>query len=70
MRGLGLGDDPADVLRTLGRWRCNRGRPFGRGGIGHARVNIACSEQVLTEAVDRMAAAVATHAAQAGVTGG
>ena len=66
MRALGLGDDPADVLLALGRVALTGGRPFGRGGIGHARLNLACSEQVLTEAVDRMAAAVATHAAQAG----
>ena len=48
----------------------NEGRTFGRGGIGHARLNLACSEEVLTEAVDRMAAAVAAHARMRDASGG
>ena len=62
LRGVGLGPDPAEVLLKQGRVALNEGRTFGRGGIGHARVNLACSQEVLTEAVDRMAAAVAAHA--------
>jgi cysteine-S-conjugate beta-lyase len=60
-RGVGLGDDPAEVLLERGRVALQAGRPFGRGGIGHARVNLACSGEVLAEAVDRMAVAVASH---------
>jgi cysteine-S-conjugate beta-lyase len=62
MRRLGLGDDPAGALLTHGHVALQAGRPFGRGGLGHARVNVACSREVLTEAVDRMAIAVAARA--------
>ena len=61
-RGVGLGPDPAEVLLEHGRVALHAGRQFGRGGIGHARINLACSREVLTEAVDRMALAIATHA--------
>ena len=37
----------------------NSGIPFGTGGAEHVRINIATSPDVLTEAVRRMAAAVA-----------
>ena len=58
----------AEVLLARGRVALHAGRQFGRGGIGHARVNFACSRELLTEAVDRMAAAVTAHAEQAGRT--
>lgn len=57
-RGLGLGDDPASEFLARGRVALTAGPPFGPGGVGHARLNLACSAAVLTEAVDRMAAAV------------
>ena len=66
LRGVGLGPDPAEILLALGRVALTAGRPFGRGGLGHARVNLACSHEVLTEAVERMARAVAAHAEQVG----
>ncbi len=69
LRGVGLGQDPAEILIERGRVALTAGRPFGRGGIGHARLNLACSQEVLTEAVDRMSAAVAAHARQAGGDG-
>jgi cysteine-S-conjugate beta-lyase len=69
LRGVGLGPDPAEVLLTRGRVALNEGRTFGRGGIGHARLNLACSEEVLTQAVERMVAAVAAHAGQVGGDG-
>jgi len=69
LRGVGLGPDPAVVLLKRGKVALRAGRPFGRGGLGHARVNLACSQEVLTEAVDRMAAAVAAHAGQVGGDG-
>ena len=59
LRPLGLGDDPSEILLTHGRVALQAGRHFGLGGLGHARVNIACSQEVLTAAVDRMAIAVA-----------
>jgi cystathionine beta-lyase len=57
-RALGLGDDPADVFLHHGRVALSSGLPFGTGGSGHARLNLATSDEVLTEAVRRMAAAL------------
>jgi len=55
LRGLGLGDDPADVLLARGRVALGSGPTFGAGGAGFARLNVGCSEEVLAEAVRRMA---------------
>jgi cystathionine beta-lyase len=57
-RGLGFGDDPAEVFLRRGRVALTSGPPFGTGGAGHARLNLAASPEVLTEAVRRMAAAL------------
>ncbi|MGN7137890.1 MalY/PatB family protein [Streptomyces pseudogriseolus] len=57
-RDLGLGDDPAEAFLRHGRVALTGGPPFGTGGAGHARLNLATSPEVLTEAVRRMAAAV------------
>jgi cysteine-S-conjugate beta-lyase len=57
-RALGLGDDPAEVFLERGRVALNSGLPFGAGGEGHVRLNLATSPEVLTEAVRRMAAAL------------
>jgi cystathionine beta-lyase len=57
-RALGLGDDPADVFLHRGRVALSSGLPFGTGGTGHARLNLAASPEVLVEAVRRMAAAL------------
>jgi cystathionine beta-lyase len=56
LRGLGLGDDPADALLVRGGVALNPGPTFGPGGAGHARVNVACPAAVLTGAVARIAA--------------
>ncbi|MGP4090595.1 MalY/PatB family protein [Streptomyces sp. KR55] len=57
-RALGLGDDPADVFLHRGRVALNSGIPFGVGGVGHVRLNLATSPEIITEAVRRMAAAL------------
>jgi len=57
-RALGLGDDPAQAFLEHGRVALNSGLPFGSGGAGHARLNLAASPEVLEEAVRRTAAAV------------
>ncbi|MBV7694653.1 MalY/PatB family protein [Streptomyces sp. TRM70350] len=57
-RALGLGDDPADVFLHRGRVALNSGLPFGMGGAGHVRLNLATSPEIVTEAVRRMAAAL------------
>jgi cystathionine beta-lyase len=54
-RNLGLGDDPAAVFLERGRVALTSGRDYGTGGAGFARLNIAASPEVLTEAVRRMA---------------
>ncbi|PAZ10103.1 cystathionine beta-lyase [Streptomyces sp. SA15] len=55
---LGLGGDPADTFLHRGRVALNSGLPFGTGGAGHVRLNLATSPQILEEAVRRMAAAL------------
>jgi cystathionine beta-lyase len=55
-RELGLGDRPAKTFLTQGKVALNCGIPFGTGGAGFVRMNLATSPEVLTEAVRRMAA--------------
>jgi cysteine-S-conjugate beta-lyase len=55
---LALPGDPAEVFLERGRVGLTSGAPFGRGGQGHVRINIACSAAVLDEVVARMVAAV------------
>lgn len=57
-RAVGLGDDPAAAFLERGRVALNSGLPFGTGGSGHVRLNLATSEAILTEAVRRMAASL------------
>jgi cystathionine beta-lyase len=59
-RALGLGDgaDPADVFLRRGRVALNSGIPFGTGGAGHVRLNLATSPELIREGVRRMAAAL------------
>lgn len=56
-RALGWGDDPAQRALEVARVALNSGRTFGPSGAGFARLNLACSAEVLTEAVRRLAAA-------------
>jgi cystathionine beta-lyase len=58
-RELGLGDDPATELRRRARVALAHGPDFGTGGAGHARMTIATSPEIITEAVRRMADALA-----------
>lgn len=53
-----LGEDPAEIFLERGRVALNSGIPFGTGGVGFARMNLATSQEILAEAVARMAAAV------------
>jgi len=54
-RALGLGDDPAAAFLERGRVALMSGIPFGEGGAGHVRLNLATSPAILAEAVTRMA---------------
>lgn len=56
-RELGLGDDPGKVFLQRGRIALNCGIPFGTGGKGFVRMNLATSPEIITEAVARMASA-------------
>ncbi|MEV0638239.1 aminotransferase class I/II-fold pyridoxal phosphate-dependent enzyme [Streptomyces sp. NPDC050619] len=57
-RALALGDDPADAFLHRGRVAVNSGLPFGTGGAGHVRLNLATSPEIIEEGVRRMAAAL------------
>ncbi|MFF8990650.1 MalY/PatB family protein [Streptomyces sp. NPDC014983] len=57
-RALGLGDDPAQVFLDRGRVALSAGLPFGTGGAGRVRLNLATPPEILTEGVRRMAAAL------------
>ncbi len=54
-RALGWGDDPAAEAMSLGV-ALNAGPTFGSPGRGFARLNFACSPEVLDEAIARLAA--------------
>jgi cystathionine beta-lyase len=55
---LGLGPDPAAVLRERARVALHPGPGFGHGGNGHARLNFGTSPAIVREAVRRIAAAL------------
>jgi cystathionine beta-lyase len=55
---LGLGDDPSAAFLAGGRVALSPGPSFGRPGVGHARLNMGTSRQILAAAVDRMASAI------------
>ncbi|MFZ5847682.1 MAG: MalY/PatB family protein [Actinomycetota bacterium] len=57
-RPLGL-EDPGKVFLKKGRVALQRGSDFGTGGAGFVRLNFATSPEILTEAVRRMAGALA-----------
>lgn len=57
-RSLSLGDDPATAFLERGRVALNSGAPFGTGGAGFVRLNLATSPELITEAVRRMAVAL------------
>jgi cystathionine beta-lyase len=57
-RDTGLGDDPAAAFLDRGRVALTGGLPFGTGGAGHARFNLATSPELITEAVRRMTLAL------------
>jgi cystathionine beta-lyase len=60
-RALGLPAEPAEFFLEHARVALNAGVDFGTGGAGHVRLNFATSTAVITEAVERMAAAVAAR---------
>ncbi len=57
-RRSGLGDDPAEVLLERFGVALSSGPKFGPNGAGFARINVATSEGILDEIIDRIAEAV------------
>ncbi|MDJ0334207.1 aminotransferase class I/II-fold pyridoxal phosphate-dependent enzyme [Salinibacterium sp. G-O1] len=57
-RAMGLGDDPSIRILEEARVALNAGPTFGTQGRGFARLNLACSPEVLAEAIMRMALAL------------
>ncbi|MFM8921501.1 MAG: MalY/PatB family protein [Candidatus Nanopelagicaceae bacterium] len=51
---LNLGDDPAAVFLEKGRVAFNSGKIYGKSASQFIRINLATSESVLSEAVNRM----------------
>ena len=49
---------PAKFLLQQAKVALTAGHPFGTGGERHARLNFAASQQTITEAVERMGAAL------------
>ncbi|MEW2546832.1 aminotransferase class I/II-fold pyridoxal phosphate-dependent enzyme [Streptomyces sp. NPDC047002] len=60
--GLPTGEDTARVALERGRVAFEEGRRFGPDSAGHVRLNFATSREILTEAVTRLAGAVAAGA--------
>ncbi|GAA3614669.1 pyridoxal phosphate-dependent aminotransferase [Marihabitans asiaticum] len=54
-RSLDLGENPAAHFLHEAKVALNPGHTFGSEGAGHARLNIATSPEILTEAIERMA---------------
>ncbi len=54
-----VGGGPAQLFLDRGRVALSAGPAFGARGTGHVRLNFATSPEILTEAVQRMAAALA-----------
>ena len=58
-RDLGLGEDPAAVFLDRGKVALSPGPDFGTQGRGFARLNIGTAPELIADAVERMAAAIA-----------
>ena len=62
LRGYpGLGDDPAALFLSEGRVALSSGPAFGTEGKGFARLNFACSEEILTETFERIGRVAYSH---------
>src|SRR5262245_32566302 len=57
-RELGLPGDPQRFFLEKGRVALSRGPNFGQGGRGFVRLNFATSRAILTQVLERMAAAL------------
>jgi cystathionine beta-lyase len=55
LSALAWGDDPAQFALSRAKVALSNGPSFGRQGIGHARMNLACAPDTIIEAVTRLA---------------
>ncbi len=53
---LGWGADPSEPILDRARVALNPGPAFGPQGEAHARLNLACASEVLSEAIERIGA--------------
>ena len=58
-KDTGIPGNPFEFFLKEAKVALNDGAEFGRGGEGFVRLNFACPRKTLTEALDRMAAALA-----------
>lgn len=58
LSALGWGDNPARRILKDARVALHYGPAFGEGGAGHVRLNFGTSPEIITEAVERIAALV------------
>ena len=58
-RGLGLAEKELEdlIVNKAGLW-LDAGAIFGKSGIGFERINVACPRKILTEALERIKAAI------------
>lgn len=56
LSGYGWGDDPAEHILRSARVALHHGPAFGEQGRGYVRLNFGCSPELLTEAIERIAA--------------
>ena len=54
LRSAGLGDDPGKELLERAKVAFNSGHTYGPGGKGFIRLNFGTSDEIISEAVDRM----------------
>jgi cystathionine beta-lyase len=57
-RNTGIQGNPYEFFLKEAQVALNDGLTFGRGGEGFVRLNLACSREVLAEALERMKAAL------------
>ncbi|MFT4281708.1 MalY/PatB family protein [Microbacterium sp.] len=60
LSAYGWGADPAATILRECRVAFHHGPEFGTGGAGHVRINVGCAPEVLTDAVQRVAAFAAS----------
>ena len=54
-RALGWGNDPAEIILREAKVALSAGADFGEHGTGYARMNVACSPELLSDALTRIA---------------